>query len=49
MYRSSSQGFNKYDASHHSENVSKWQDNNMYTTSYFKMSEKNVIYNIILK
>jgi hypothetical protein len=42
LISSSSRGFNKYDVTHHNQNVSKWQDSNMYTTSYLKMSEKNV-------
>jgi hypothetical protein len=45
MFRSTSTGFNKYDTSEQTSRThKKWEDENMYKTSYFKISEKNVIY-----
>ncbi len=46
MFRSTSLGFNKYELSE--ENIvtsRKWQGDEMYKTSYFRMSEKNVTLN----
>jgi hypothetical protein len=44
MFRSTSTGFNKYDVSNATvQSARKWEEDNMYKTSYFKMSQKNVI------
>ena len=43
--RSNSVNFNKYEISDSTlHSTRRWQDNQMYKTSYFKMSEKNVKY-----
>lgn len=50
MFRSTSLGFSKYIVSD-STNLSakKWEDTNMYKTSYLKQSEKNVTFFIFNK
>lgn len=43
MFRSSSLGFSKYEVSEQNTLTSrKWQGDEMYKTSYYKMSDKNV-------
>ena len=43
MFRSTSTGFNKYDVSERTGQTAKmWENENMYKTSYFKQSDKNV-------
>ena len=44
MLRSSSHGLNKYEVSDATvKSAKRWENDNMYKTSYFRQSDKNVI------
>ncbi len=49
MSLTSSNGFNKYEVTDTTiESAKRWENSNMYKTSYFKQSEKNVLILIYL-